>query len=112
MSTPVINTARHILGLDVLKPFIRDLTLLVSTDTGPRHYAVAFGTPVVVLMGPTDPRYSGLHLERTELIRHDVPCGPCHLKVCPIDHRCMVGITPEEVLERVETLDRRLGVFG
>ena len=111
METPVINTAPDILPLDVLKPVVRDLKLMVSTDTGPRQYAVAFEVPVVVVMGPTDPRYSGLHLERTEVIRHDVPCGPCHLKVCPIDHRCMVGITPEEVLERVEILDRRVGIF-
>ncbi len=111
METPVINTAPDILPLDVLKPVVRDLKLMVSTDTGPRQYAVAFGVPVVVVMGPTDPRYSGIHLERTEVIRHDVPCGPCHLKVCPIDHRCMVGITPEEVLERVEALDARLSIF-
>ncbi len=111
MKTPVINTASSVLPLDVLKPFIRDLRLLVSTDTGPRHYAVAFGTPVAAVMGPTDPRYSGIHLERTEVIRHDVECGPCHLKTCPIDHHCMVGISPEEVLERVESMDRRWGVF-
>ncbi len=110
-SSPVINTASEILGLDVLKPFVRDLVLLVSTDTGPRQYAVAFGVPVVVVMGPTDPRYSGIHLERSEVVRHDVPCGPCHLKVCPIDHVCMVGITPEEVLERIAALDERIGVF-
>ncbi|MCH2376133.1 MAG: lipopolysaccharide heptosyltransferase II, partial [Planctomycetes bacterium] len=89
----------------------RDLQLLVTTDAGPRHYAAAFGTPVVTVMGPTDPRYSAVNLERSEVVRHDVPCGPCHLKVCPIDHQCMVGITPEEVLERVKDLDRRLGVF-
>lgn len=97
------------LPLDVLKPVIRDLQWLVTTDTGPRHYAVAFGVPVVVVMGPTDPRYTASNLERTEVVRHDVPCGPCHLKVCPIDHRCMAGIEPEEVLERIELLRRRLG---
>jgi heptosyltransferase-2 len=106
-----INTAARPLDLDVLKPFIRDLQLLVTTDTGPRQYAVAFGVPAVVVMGPTDPRYSAINLEKTEVVRHDVPCGPCHLKTCPIDHRCMVGITPEEVLERLEALDHRVGVF-
>ena len=111
METPVINTSSDILPLDVLKPVIRDLQLLVTTDAGPRHYAAAFGTPVVTVMGPTDPRYSAVNLERSEVVRHDVPCGPCHLKVCPIDHQCMVGITPEEVLERVKDLDRQLGVF-
>jgi heptosyltransferase-2 len=111
MERKPINTAARPLPLDVLKPFIRDLKLLVTTDTGPRQYAVAFGVPAVVVMGPTDPRYSAINLEKTEVVRHDVPCGPCHLKVCPIDHRCMVGITPQEVLGRLEELDRRVGVF-
>jgi heptosyltransferase-2 len=107
---PIYDPAVKI-GLDVLKPVVRDLKLLVTTDTGPRHYAVAFGTPVVCVMGSTDPRYTALNLERTEVVRHDVPCGPCHLKTCPIDHRCMVGIGPEEVVERVEALHARVGVF-
>ena len=111
MQTPVINTAQNILPLDVLKPIIRDLQLLVTTDTGPRHYAAAVGTPVVTVMWPTDPRYSAVNLDQSEVVRHDVPCGPCHLKVCPLDHRCMAGISPDEVLERVEALDRRVGVF-
>ena len=112
METPVINTADDILPLDVLKATIRDLKLLLSTDTGPRHYAVAFRTPVVTVMGPTDPRYSGINLDYSDVVRHDVPCGPCHLKVCPIDHKCMVGISPDEVLGRIAELDRRLRVFA
>lgn len=111
MSTRPITTARP-LDLDTLKPFIRDLKLLVATDSGPRHYGTAFQVPTVVVMGPTDPRWSGANLELQEVVRHDVPCGPCHLQVCPIDHRCMVGITAEEVLERVARLDRRLGIFA
>jgi heptosyltransferase-2 len=108
---PIHDPARRI-PLDLLKPLVRDLKLLVTTDTGPRHYAVAFGVPVAVVMGPTHPGHTALNLERTEVIRHDVPCGPCHLKTCPLDHRCMVGISPEEVLERIEALDRRVGVFA
>lgn len=112
MATRPLHDPSRLLPLDVLKPIVRDLALLVTTDTGPRHYAVAFGVPVAVIMGPTDPRYTAANLERTEVIRHDVPCGPCHLKECPIDHRCMAGIAPEEVLARIEDLDRRLSVFG
>ena len=111
MRTRPIYDRSRLLPLDVLKPFVRDMKLLVTTDTGTRHYAVAFHVPVVVIMGPTDPRYTALNLERTEVVRHDVPCGPCHLKTCPVDHRCMVGISPEEVLERVQELDRRVSIF-
>jgi heptosyltransferase-2 len=67
--------------------------------------------PVLVIMGPTDPRYTAANLEMTEVVRHNVPCGPCHLKACPIDHVCMRGIRPEEVLERLAELDARLEVF-
>ena len=112
MKTRPVYDRSRLLSLDVLKPFVRDLKLLVTTDTGPRHYAVAFDVPLVVIMGPTDPRYTAANLERTEVVRHDVPCGPCHLKACPIDHRCMAGIPPAEVLERIEGLDRRLSIFG
>jgi heptosyltransferase-2 len=112
MRTKPIYSPSRLLPLDVLKPVIRDLRLLVTTDTGPRHYAVAFDVPAVVVMGPTDPRYTAANLEKTEVIRHDVPCGPCHLKACPIDHRCMVQILPEEVLARIDELDRRLSIFG
>ena len=63
----------------------------------------------MVVMGPTHPGYSSAHLDETEVIRRDVPCGPCHLKVCPIDHRCMTLIEPEEVLEKAEGLLSRFG---
>ena len=33
--------------------------LVVAGDTGPLHLAVALGTPVVALFGPTDPRRNG-----------------------------------------------------
>jgi heptosyltransferase-2 len=108
---PIFDRGR-LVPLDALKPFVRDLELLVTTDTGPRHYAVAFGVPVVVVMGPTHPDYTAMNLERTEVVRHDVPCGPCHLKVCPIDHRCMVGIGPEEVFARAKGLLERVGTRG
>lgn len=107
---PIYDPA-HPIPLDVLKPVVRDLALLLTTDTGTRHYAVAFGVPAVVVMGPTDPRWTAYGLERTEVVRRDVPCAPCHLKTCPIDHRCMRGISVEDVLRGIETLDRRLGVF-
>jgi heptosyltransferase-2 len=85
--------------LDVLKPLARRASLMVTTDTGPRQFAVAFDVPVVVVMGPTDPRFTANDLERTAVLRHEVPCGPCHLKVCPLDHACMEAITVQEVVD-------------
>lgn len=110
MTAPVINTGAEPLGLDVLKPCVRGLRLLVTNDTGPRHYAVAFGVPSVVIMGSTDPRYTAKSTAGSIVLRRDVDCGPCHKKVCPEDHRCMTRITPEDVLEAAEELDRRHGI--
>jgi heptosyltransferase-2 len=97
--------------LDLMKPFVRDLKLLITTDAGPRHFATAFRVPTAAVMGPTDPRWSGGHVDYQEVVRHDVECGPCHLQVCPIDHHCMVDITPDEVMARVADLERRCGPF-
>lgn len=102
---------KNLIDLDLLKPVIRDLALLVATDSGPRHFGTAFKVPTVVVMGPTDPRWSDCNLDSQEVVRHDVSCGPCHKKVCPEDHRCMIGITPDEVMCRIDQLDKRVSVF-
>jgi len=104
---PVIDTGPDRIDLATLKPLIRRCSLLVTNDTGPRHIAVAFGVPVVVLMGPTDPRYTSANLDRSVVIRKALDCSPCHKKVCPRDHRCMTEIRPAEVLgEAIHLLER------
>lgn len=44
--------------LGALKSLCRRAALMVTNDTGPRHIAAAFGTPLVTLFGPTDPRWT------------------------------------------------------
>ncbi len=100
----IINTAPDRIDLSHLKPLIRRCDLLVTNDTGPRHYAVAFGVPVVVLMGPTNPLYTASNLDYTRVVRKDLDCAPCHKKTCPTDHRCMKDILPEDVLEECVNL--------
>ena len=104
-AVPVINTGPDRVDLALLKPLIQRCQLLITNDTGPRHYAVALGVPVVVLMGPTDPRYTNANLEKTRVIRHELQCSPCHEKVCPLGHHnCMTGIEPGRVLEESKNL--------
>jgi len=100
----IINTGPDNVDLALLKPLIQRCRLLVTNDTGPRHYAVAFGIPVLVLMGPTDPRYTNANLDQTIVLRRELDCSPCHLKECPLDHRCMREISPEAVLQAAEQL--------
>jgi heptosyltransferase-2 len=59
---------------------------------------------VVTLFGPTDPIWAETFFDREKIVRIDVPCGPCQLKKCPIDHRCMTGITVDMVKTAVHDL--------
>lgn len=101
----IINTAQERIDLAELKPLIKRCDLLITNDTGPRHYAAAFDVPHIVLMGPTNALYTASNLEHTQVLQRDLPCVPCHKKVCPLGHHaCMREITPEYVLEQARNM--------
>lgn len=95
----LINLSREQISLDVYKVFVKRCKLLITLDSGPRHFAVALKGPVIVLMGPNDPRYTASKYEIGKVIRVDIDCSPCQLKTCPTDRRCMTMITPEDVVQ-------------
>ncbi len=102
---PVINTGEAPLSIGALKAVIAQARALLTNDTGPRHIAAAFGIPIVCVMGPTDPRYSGTDLDGQIVLREEgIDCSPCHLKVCPIDHRCMTRIGPDRALAALDRI--------
>jgi heptosyltransferase-2 len=80
----------------------------VSNDSGGMHLAAAMGVPVTAIFGPTDERVTAPLGEHDVLI-HQVFCRPCMLRDCPIDHRCMKGISVDSVFEAVSRrLDARV----
>jgi heptosyltransferase-2 len=89
---------------DLLPHLLSRLAVLVSGDTGVAHLAAAVGTPTVTLFGPTDPRLTAPRAERARIIYRGVPCSPCFLQACPIDHVCLRGIAAEEVEDHVRSL--------
>ena len=98
-----LNSGKGV-SLGALKEIVRQSKLMICNDTGPRHFACALGVPVVTLFGPTDPIWAETFYERERQVRIDVPCGPCQLKKCPIDHRCLTGLTTEMVLAAAREL--------
>ena len=96
MWAPALDLAGAI-SLGALKAVVRRARLLVCNDAGARHVAVAFGVPSVVLMGPTALEKTDMNLERVVVLSTDVDCRPCYRRRCPIDHRCMTRIAPDEV---------------
>jgi heptosyltransferase-2 len=88
------------LSLGELKSLIRRSDLLLCNDAGPRHFAKAFGVPVVTVFGPTHTEWTATRYLKERIVRIDVDCGPCQQRVCPEGHlKCMTGVTVEAVLD-------------
>ncbi len=108
----VKSLAGQELGLGVSKACVRRSQLMVTTDSGPRHFALAFEVPVVTLFGPTDPRWIDSRPPLTTNLSHPVECSPCGKSVCPYGHqRCMRELTVDRVdavvQRRLAEADRR-----
>ncbi len=85
--------------LPALVGVLRRLRLLLTNDSGPMHVAAALGTPLVAVFGPTNWTETAPVGRDAVVVREDVPCSPCMLRECPIDHRCMTGVRAERVAE-------------
>ena len=91
-------------SLRELMALLKLCRVLLTNDSGPMHVAAALGTPVVVPFGSTSPELTGPGLPgdaRHRLLKSDAPCSPCFLRECPIDFRCMNGISIERVVEAI-----------
>ena len=81
------------LDLLTLAGIVERMDLLVTGDTGPMHLAVAVGTPVVAVFGPSDPARYAPRGPLDCVVRVDLPCSPCNrIRLPPA--RC-VGHTPD-----------------
>jgi heptosyltransferase-2 len=95
------------LSLGLTKACIRRCDLLVTTDSGPRHFGVAFDRPTLTLFGPTHIAWTETYHARSVHLQQKVECGPCQRRTCPLDHRCMTGLSPSRVLTvATELLER------
>ena len=99
------------LSLGLTKACIRRADLLITTDSGPRHFAAAFDRPVVTLFGPTHIAWTETYYSKAIHLQKKVPCGPCQLRACPLDHRCMQELTPTEVFGAAQRLLSQYAAF-
>lgn len=110
----VCQHAQHQLVVLTGKTTVAEVTALISmtdvlitNDTGPAHMGAALNTPTLVIFGPTNPLTTYPLSAHAEIIRRAPECAPCMLRDCPIDHRCMTAIAPEEVFARASALISR-----
>ncbi len=87
-------------NLGVLAGVVSRCDAFVSNDSGAMHVASAVGRPIVAIFGPTD-EHATHPLGPHEVLTSPVFCRPCHLRDCPIDHRCMKRISVDRAFEAV-----------
>ncbi len=106
MRYPALNLAGKT-TVGSLAALIRRCDVFISNDTGPAHLAVAVDTPSVTIFGPADRRrWAPLDQRRHPIAFQPVECSPCPHWECPIDHRCLRRIEPEQVIALATRLIR------
>ena len=93
--TPVL-----VAGRTTLREFMALLAkchLAITNDSGPMHLAAALQIPLLTIFGSTNERATGPVGRRVRIIKRTVECSPCGHRQCPIDFRCMTGVSVDDV---------------
>ncbi|HQU45495.1 MAG TPA: lipopolysaccharide heptosyltransferase II [Pirellulales bacterium] len=101
----VQSLADEHLSIGLSKACVRRAAAMVTTDSGPRHFAAAFGVPVVTLFGPTHIGLSENYHSQAIHLQRKLDCVPCQRRTCPLGHhRCMRDLSIDEVYNAVKQL--------
>ncbi len=96
--------------LGQLAALLARCALVLGSDSGPLHLAVAMGAPTVHLYGPVAHAKFGPWGDPTRhvVLATDWVCAPCNRLDWPADvlaqHQCMAAISPERVLAAAKIL--------
>ncbi|MFL6231643.1 MAG: lipopolysaccharide heptosyltransferase I [Thermoanaerobaculia bacterium] len=85
--------------LPTLAALIRRAKLMLGGDTGPSHLARALGTPLVMVMGPTDPERHGPYGDPEGAVCKRLPCSFCYQRL-PEIKACMLEVPPRQIAAR------------
>jgi lipopolysaccharide heptosyltransferase II len=91
--------------LKTLGALLERADIVIANDTGPMHIAVAVGSRVIALFGPTSPELTGPYgLGTYKVIWKNTACEtPCYDVTCS-ENACMALIEPEEVFEEAKRM--------
>ncbi len=97
----VVSMADQPMDFGTAKAVLRRARLMVSTDSGPRHIAAAFGVPVITLYGPLEPIWSWNPTQKAlDLWVEHLDCLGCGRPQCPLGHHaCMKELSVDRVYE-------------
>ncbi len=88
------------LPIGLTKAVLAKADAVVSTDSGPRHIAVALNRSVISLFGPTSPAGTLTYNVPETMLSMQLNCRPCYAKSCPLQHGdCMQKIEVAQVYQ-------------
>lgn len=91
-------------SLPRLAAILKGAEVMFTNDSGPMHLAVAVGTPVAAVFGPTNPARTGPYGDGNAVARAGVSCSPCYKRTCPAAVECMTEVSVGDVLKAWESL--------
>lgn len=100
VSAPLITIAGKYTLREAIS-VISKCDVFIGNDSGLLHTADAAGIPSIGIFGPTSPETTSPPGELTETIYKSAECSPCSYRECPIDHKCMNGISVEEIHNKI-----------
>lgn len=96
------------LPLGLSKALIARSRLVISTDSGPRHIAIAMNKPVVSLFGSIDPGLTRSYNTPETIVTLGLPCQPCGSYNCRFKHaNCMNQLDSARVLRAAKLAYRQ-----
>lgn len=90
-------------SLSELIALMRAASVVITNDSGPMHIGAALNIPVIAVFGPTSSVLTGPYGKGHVVLQSDEPCSPCFKRECS-DMKCMIKITPGNVLEQAEAV--------
>jgi lipopolysaccharide heptosyltransferase I len=95
------GAAREVEAFDLgtLAALLRRARLVLGGDTGPTHLAHALGTPVLAVLGPTDPARHGPYGAPERALAVRLPCSFCYKRLGEAK-ACLLAVSPRAVTER------------
>ena len=94
-------------GLRQTLAFTKLCDLIVGCDSGNLHIAASVGVPVAAIFGPMNPVKWKPAIEKSVVVKTDLPCQPCGLKkkhACKRDYHCIKDISVDMVKSAVDRL--------
>jgi lipopolysaccharide heptosyltransferase II len=94
-------------SLGELGALMERANFVISGDSGPMHIAVALGSNVIAIFGPTSPELTGPYGEGNySIVQKESDCEiPCYDLTCN-NYKCMKDIRPSDVIQVFDEMYR------